>query len=80
MECKLGDKIKNVIQNLTGCVNNKNNEEEEIKCYDSILKYIEDIYTSKQYNTSFIDDGNDEIIEKEKMKIILTSSQNQKKI
>ena len=50
----------------------------EINYYDTILKNIEDIYTSKGFNTSNLENGNDEIIEIEKLKIILTTSDNQK--
>ena len=75
IKCKLGNKIKNVIQDL---INNEENKKEEIKYYDTILKNIEDIYTSKQYNTSYFSEGNDEIIEMEKMKVILTTTENQK--
>ena len=74
MECKLSTKIKNVIEDL---INNETIKEEEIKYYD-ILKNIEDIYTSKKYNTSDLDNGNDEIIEMDKMKVILTTIENQK--
>ena len=75
MECKLGNKIEKVIQNL---INNEEAKKEETNYYDTILKNIEDIYTSNIYNTSFLDIGNDEIIEMEKVKVILTTSQNQK--
>ena len=39
---------------------------------------IEDVYTSKNYNTSDLDNGKDEILEIEKMKVILTTTKNQK--
>ena len=42
--------------------------EEEIKCYDTFLQNIEDICTSINYDTSNLDNGNDEIIETEKLK------------
>ena len=69
------DEIKKIIENL---INNKTNKEEEEKYYDTILKTIEDIFTSKIYNTSKLDNGNDEIIETEKVKVILTTTENQK--
>ena len=68
------DEIKKIIENL---INNKTNKEEK-KYYDTILKTIEDIFTSKIYNTSKLDNGNDEIIETEKVKVILTTTENQK--
>ena len=76
MECKkLGNKIENVLQNL---LNNEETKKEEIKYYDTICKNIEDILTSKNYNTSYLDTGNDEIIEMEKMKVTFTTTENQK--
>ena len=62
----------------TNCLINKRTEEEKIKCYDTILKNLEDIFTSKKYNTTNINNGNDEIIYIEKIKVILTTTQNQK--
>ena len=80
MECKKINKITNIEENLkTNCLNNiKTEVEEEIKCYDSIMKYMEDIFISKDYDTSFLDKGKDEIIEIKKIKVILTTSQNQR--
>ena len=78
-ECKKNNKITNIEGILkVNCSNSSKTKEEEIKYYDTILKDIEDIYTSKNYDTSDIDNGKDEIIETEKMKIILTTSENQK--
>ena len=42
MECKLGNKIEKVIQNL---INNEETKKEETDYYNTILKNIEDIYT-----------------------------------
>ena len=61
------------------CLDGKKSKEMEIKCYDKILKDTEDIYTSKNYNTSDLDNGNDQVIEIEKLKVILTTTENQKK-
>ena len=69
--------IKDFIENIT-VKNEKLNEEEEIKYYDNILKIIEDILTSNNFNTSNLDNGNNEIIELEKIKITFTTTQNQK--
>ena len=49
--------IEKIINNLE--------KKEEIKYYETILKNIEDIYTSKGFNTSNLENGNDEIIETE---------------
>ena len=69
------------IININNIINNETKEktkEEEIKYYDTILKGIETSFTSKNYNTSDLDNGKDEIIETEKMKVIFTTIQNQK--
>ena len=80
MECKKNYKIANIEGNLSvNCLINKNTKEEEKNCYDTILNNIENIYTSKNYDTSYLDNGKDEIIEIEKLKIILTTNENQKK-
>ena len=50
----------------------------EIEYYDKFIKNIENIFTSKDYNTSKLDEGKDEKYETEKMKITLTTSKNQK--
>ena len=50
---------------------------EIIKLYDNILNNIESSFTSENYNTSNLENGNDEIIELNQMKIILTTSENQ---
>ena len=77
-ECKKINQIKNMVENSINNFNNKNTKEEEIKYYDSTLKNIEDILTSENYDTFYLDKGNNEIIELEKMKIILTTTENQK--
>ena len=56
----------------------KEGEKEEIKYYDKILETIEDIFTSNDFDTFDIDKGEDQVIEAEKIKITLTSTQNQK--
>ena len=76
IECKKNN-IKDMIENVIN--NTQIKKEEEINYYNAILKSIEDIYTSKNFYTHNIDNGNDEIIEMEKVKVILTTSENQKK-
>ena len=68
------NKIKDFLKNST--LNRGKNE--EIKFYDDLLEYIENYFTSKNYNKSKLEKGKDEIIETEKMKITLTTSENQK--
>ena len=48
-----------------------------LKNYDEIIKIVESIFTS-EYDTSNLDNSNDEVIEIEKIKITLSTSQNQK--
>ena len=52
-------------------------KEEEVKYYDEVLDNIELGFTSEYYDTSNLDSGKEEIIETEKMKITLTTTQNQ---
>ena len=67
--------INDIIKNIN---KNDNSINEEIKYYDQILKNIEDIFTSNDFDTFDIDKGEDQVIEAEKIKITLTSTQNQK--
>ena len=83
IECKKNNENSNDNPNegenlILSCLNNINNKDEEIRCYNSILKNIEDTYTANNYDTSKFDNGEDEIIKKEKLKVTLTTSQNQK--
>ena len=78
MECKKSNAIKDILEDLINNKTNKPTKEEEIEYYDTILENIEDIITSKNYNTSDLDNGTDEIIETEKIKVILTTTENQK--
>ena len=53
-------------------------KEEEIEYYDEIIKNIDSIFISENYNTSNLENGQDEIIKTEKMTITLTTTSNQK--
>ena len=72
--------IKNMIQDIMY----KDNEtydkemEEEAEYFNNILKYIETGFISEYYDTYKLDNGDVEIIEIGKMKVILTTLQNQK--
>ena len=55
-----------------------NSKDEEIIYYDNIIKIIEDEFISDNYNTSKIDNGQDEIIKTEKIITTLTTSENQR--
>ena len=75
------------------CPNNTYHNENEFLCFDKnkkqddkidfneedkILKNIEIMFTSKDYDTSNLDNGNDVIFKYDKMIVTLTTSQNQK--
>ena len=69
-----------IIENLMNLLKNetiKKTKKEEIEYYDKFIKNIEIFFTSKDYNTTKIDEK-DEAYETEKMKITLTTLQNQK--
>ena len=55
-----------------------NEKDEEAKYYDEVLQNIENIFTSEYYDTSYLDSGNEEVIEIDKIKIVLTTTSNQK--
>ncbi len=71
------------IEIIKALLNNKINEtqkskEEEIEYYDSILKNIEDLFTSKNYDISNLENGKDDCIKTEKMTVTFTTTRNQK--
>ena len=74
------DDIINIIKNLK--ISEKNvseiKEKEEIKYYDIIMKNVESIFTSENYDTSILDKGEDETIVAEKMSITFTTTKNQR--
>ena len=53
-------------------------KEEETEFYDNIVSNVEDILISEDFNTTSLDNGEDQVIQTEKMTITLTTSQNQK--
>ena len=75
-KCVKNNNVKNIIGNVINY--NSKNKEEEIKYYDTILKNIEDFFTSDNFDTSDLDNGNNQIIELEQVKITFTTTQNQK--
>ena len=54
-------------------------KEKEVQYYDYIIQNFEKLITSENFNISKIINGNDELNEDEKIKIILTTTDNQKK-
>ena len=72
--------VEDVIKDLLNIENNgiKKSKIEEIKYYDNILKSIENIFISENYDTSKLENGKDEVIKLEKMIISFTTSTNQR--
>ena len=58
--------------------NKQNIENENIKAHDIIINSIEEEFTSNDYNTSNLENGNDEVIEYEQMTITITTAESQK--
>ena len=59
-------------------LNEAEKEKEEIKAKDKLIESIENDFTSNKYNTSNIDNGQDEVFEKDNMKITLIATNNKK--
>ena len=75
----INDIIQDILNKKNRTTKNETREkEDEINNYNSILENIEEILLSGSFNTSKIDNGNDEIIKTEKMIITFTSINNQK--
>ena len=72
--------IKELIQNIKKYENEMKGmtKEQETEFYDDIIDNVEDILTSKDFNTSNLDNGQNRVIKTEKITITLTTSQNQK--
>ena len=51
---------------------------EEVKYYDTILKSIENIFTSEEYDITKLDIGENEVIKTKRMTVIFTTVHNQK--
>ena len=75
-ECVEKCDFKNIYDNT--CIINFKSEEKLIFNYDSILKNIEIGFTSLDYNTSFLEQGNNKVFVFEQITITLTTSKNQK--
>ena len=75
---KILPEVSNLGYNIDCSFDMNNNLKKEIEYYDKFIKKIENIFTSKDYNTTKLDEGKDEIYETEKMKITFTTSKNQK--
>ena len=62
-------------------INNKteiSQKDEAIQYYNQLLENVDLIFTSEFYDTTYIDNGEEEVMEINKMKIVLTSTTNQK--
>ena len=82
MECIKNNDIKNIIEDIKNKFEKNGtkeiSQEEKIEYYDSILKKLEESITSDNYDTTDLDNGKDELVETGKMKITITTTQNQK--
>ena len=80
MEC-IKYNIKDIINNIPKYEKNSTEEitkEEEIKYYDNILNNIESGFTSEYYDATSLDYGENEVlIDNGKIKVTLTTTQNQ---
>ena len=79
------DKIENIINEIKSMfankLNNNTNEKigaNEIEYYKKIVDNIENILMYENYNTTYLDKGNEEIIEIDKMIVTLTTQNNQR--
>jgi len=73
--------IISIIYKLMNILNNdtiKKTKKQEIEYYDELIKNIEILFTLKYFNTTKLDEGNEEVFETKKMKVKLTTIKNQK--
>ena len=75
-ECVQNCDINSIIDK--SCIVN-NQEKGNAIIFDALLKNVEVIFTSKDYNTSYIENGNNEIIKFNNLKVTLTTTKNQNK-
>ena len=59
------------------CIINYKSEENIVEIYNMILKMIESYFTSGDYDTLFLEQGNNEVFEFENIKVTLTTAENQ---
>ena len=76
-ECVSNCEISSIL-NYSCIVNYQNQEKDDIIIFDSLLKNIEDLFTSNDYDISEIEGGNNNIIKYEEITITLTTTTNQK--
>ena len=70
--------LKNLIESIKKNETEEMLKEKENEYYNTILTTLEKSFTSENYDTTDLDNGIDEIIETEKMKITLTTTENQR--
>ena len=72
--------IKDIIKNILNITKNETEKtnNNEVKYYDDIIKIIENEFTSENYDTTTLDNGQDEIITTGKITTTLTTSDNQR--
>ena len=78
--CNIQDMKKNlcVLNNIKEEESDNNGKDKDTKIQDMILQSVESSFTSEDYNTSTLDNGEDDVIENDKMTITLTTTENQK--
>ena len=74
--------IQNIINDKEKLINETENisKEKEEEYYNDVINTIKNIFESKDYDTSNIDNGGEDIIETNRMKIIIAKIENQKNI
>ena len=74
--------IQNIINDKEKLINETENisKEKEEEYYNDVINTIKNIFESKDYDTSNIDNGGEDIIETNRMKIIMAKIENQKNI
>ena len=76
-ECLSNCEVEDIIDKT--CILNYNDEKyDKTKIYDTLLKNIEKMFISNNYNTSFLEQGNNIIYIYEELTISLTTSLNQR--
>ena len=80
MECIKYFDIEEITKNILNYKINETekSQEQEIKYYDNLLKNIENVFISENYDLSNIKNFKDQVLKTEKLIITITTSQNQK--
>ena len=77
MECIKNKSNLNITRIIQNIIKNENSSKNETQYYDTILQNFELIITSKDYDSSKLDKGEEEMIDINKLKVRLTTLPNQ---